>query len=429
MAKFNFNLRNPGISDNCMVHLVVRYNNLMLIFPTGEHINPKFWNKNEQRAKQTREFPNYPEFNRRLSNIKSKAESLFTRFLNDNTNRPPTIEEFRKILKIEFNKVPTLQKTSLFNYIEQFIKESGTRLNEATGKPLSRSTILIYKNHLRLLKNYETRTKKRVDFDTIDLDFYHDFLEFLQVDNQFSSNTVGKHIKTLKIFLNDATERGINKNLAFKSKRFKVTGENVEAIYLNELELKELYNLNLSWNKRLEKARDLFLVGCWTGLRFSDFSQIKQTNIKDSYIKIETQKTKESVVIPIHKVVKEILLKYGNGSGVYLPPTISNAKLNYYLKEIGEMIPLLHSNETFQKTKAGKLIYITKKKYELITTHTARRSFATNLYLSGFPSISIMKITGHRTEEAFLGYIKVTPEDNAKLLKLHWGIDSELKVV
>ena len=429
MAKFNFNLRNPGKSDNCLVKLVIRYNNLILVFYTSEHINPKHWSAEEQRAKHTKEFPQCPEFNRRLSNIKSKAETIFTRFLNDNENRPPTPEEFRFLLKQEFDKEPAPTKLDLLGFIQKFIEETGSRSNHRTGKPISKATIQGYRNHLRILEDFRNKTKKRIDFDAIDLGFYYDFIEFLQKQYLFSSNTIGKHIKTLKIFLNDATERGININRAYKGKKFTVVGEKVDSIYLTEKELDEIYKLDLTANNRLEKVRDLFLVGCWTGLRFSDFSQIKAENINGDFIKIETQKTRESVVIPIYWAVREIMNKYANQHQNSLPPAISNAKMNLYIKEIGAMIESLHQKETYQKTKGGVVVSRTNKKHELITTHTARRSFATNLFLSGFPSISIMKITGHRTEDAFLGYIKITPEDNAKLLQLHWQEKQLLRVV
>lgn len=429
MAKFNFNLRNPGKSDYCVIKLIIRYNNEILAYYTGESINPKYWNADEQRAKHTKDFPQYPEFNRRLSYIKSQAETVFTRFLNDNNSRFPTIEELRKLLKQEFNKEPKAIKQDLLGFIEQFIEEASVIVNTTTGKPVAITTIQSYKNHLRLLKGFQHKNRAKVNFDSIDLDFYHDFVEYLQKEHRFSTNTIGKHIKTLKVILNDASERGLNMNKAYKSKRFKVIGEKTDAIYLNEKELQELYNLDLSGNKRLEKARDLFLVGCWTGLRFSDFSQIQPKNIFQDFIKIETKKTNESVVIPIHPIVRAIMNKYAHESLNSLPSSISNAKLNKYIKEVGEMVNNLHKRESFQKTKGGVVVVTTNKKYELITTHTARRSFSTNLFLSGFPAISIMKITGHRTEKAFLTYIKMTSEDNAKLLQFHWADKQSLRIV
>ena len=120
------------------------------------------------------------------------------------------------------------------------------------------------------------------------------------------------------------------------------------------------------------------------------------------------------VIIPLKDYVKEILRKYEG-----IPPSaISNQKMNEYLKELGEAAAI-KDDIVIASTKGGKRHIETYKKFELITTHTARRSFATNAYLQNVPTISIMKITGHRTEKSFLKYIKISQEDNANKLVNH----------
>ena len=172
--------------------------------------------------------------------------------------------------------------------------------------------------------------------------------------------------------------------------------------------------LDLSDDLRIDRVRDMFLVGCYTGLRFSDLSQLKIENIQKGkrVIKVRTQKTEETVVIPIGSVVNRLIEKY---DGHF--PVISNDKMNEYLKEVGEKATLKEKEIIY--TKGGKRKREVYKKWELITVHTARRSFATNAFLQGVPSISIMKITGHRTEKNFLQYIKITQEDNANKLIDH----------
>ncbi|WP_423130635.1 site-specific integrase [Gaoshiqia sp. Z1-71] len=184
---------------------------------------------------------------------------------------------------------------------------------------------------------------------------------------------------------------------------------------MNEKELDILYNLDLVENKRLDRIRDLFLVGAWTGCRFSDFSTIGPDQITNGFLYVQQAKTGAKVVIPLHPVVKAILQKY-NG---ILPDAPSNQKFNDYIKEVGELAGI-NTPTAKRLTRGGKRITQSFPKWELISSHTARRSFATNLYKSGFPSISIMQITGHTTEKAFLKYIKVTPEEHAHLLAEHW---------
>jgi len=216
--------------------------------------------------------------------------------------------------------------------------------------------------------------------------------------------------------MREAFERGLTKNLQFQSKRFKKIQEESQSIYLNEQELKLLTELNLTENHRLDKVRDLFLIGCYTGLRFSDLTQLSIENLSKSkkVIKIKTQKTEETVVIPINSIVKRIIDKY---EGKF-PTAISNEKMNSYLKELAEKTNLSQSIIKIA-TKGGIRTKEVLKKHELVTVHTARRSFATNAYLSGVPTLSIMKITGHKTEKSFLAYIKISQEENANKLFTH----------
>jgi integrase len=437
MAKFNLNLREPDSESETAIHLVIRWNNNRMVYPTKESIEPGFWEndktkRNFQRAIETRRFPTYPEFNARLDDVANRAKDVFRRFSNDN-KREPNIDELRSLLNIEFNRESPKDKLTLFKFIEQFIEQTKTRINPKSGQTINQRTVQKYNTTFDLLKDFQKKTKRKVDFDSISLDFYYDLSTYLMQERNYATNTVGKHIQTLKVFLNAAIDSGINKNIAHKSSRFKVVSEQSDSIYLSEKELEDLYNLDLSNNSRLERVRDLFIVGCWTGLRFSDFSDIKPENINNNFITVKTKKTGESVVIPIHKTVMEIMKKYKSRYPNSLPPAISNVKMNLYLKEFGNKefknkVECLHVTTPISITKGGLNVSTNYKKHELITTHTARRSFATNLYLSEFPAISIMKIAGHRTEKAFMKYIKITPDENAKLLHLHWENKNKLKI-
>jgi integrase len=167
---------------------------------------------------------------------------------------------------------------------------------------------------------------------------------------------------------------------------------------------------------KLDRVRDLFLVGCWTGLRFSDFTRINKNNIKKDRIEITTQKTNTKIIIPIFKIVRAILFKY-NGD---LPRAISNQKMNEYLKDICKLIPELNVPSEKSLTKGGLKVVENKLKYELVQCHTARRSFATNMYLDNLQIYHIMGITGHQTEKQFLRYIKMTNDESANVIELHW---------
>lgn len=430
MAKINFYLRDKNTETDTPILMYVSYNGVRLTkYPTGETIEPKFWDTTTQRAKQTKKFPTHPEFNSRLSNIGTVAENILRQYMNDNHQQPPTVETYRALLNQSLNKTPKeelVKPLDLFGFMDSYLTEYETRIYEKTGRPITNTTMRVYKQAFRVLKGFKEKEYKTREFSfaQIDNDFYRNFRNYLVTQN-FSTNTIGKHIRTLKTFFLEAKERDLMPN--FNPKKFKSLSEVSDAIYLKECELNTLFALDLSQDPRLEKVRDLFLVGCWTGLRFSDFTRIKKENMDGEFIEMETQKTGEVVVIPIHWQVEAILKRYEGKTPNSLPKPISNQKMNNYLKELGKIAGFEETvSETI--TKGGIRQTVNYPKSELITTHTARRSFATNQYLAGCPATSIMKITGHRTEKAFMKYIKITPREHANKLRELWRQNSATSV-
>ena len=275
------------------------------------------------------------------------------------------------------------------------------------------------------MRNFQKTRKRIIDFKTIDLDFYHDFLQYLTEELDLATNTIGKDIKTLKTILNDATERGFNSNLAFRSKSFVKPTEESDSIYLNNEELSELISLDLSDDPELDNGRYLFLLGCYTGLRYSDFSLLTLDHINGGYIEIKQKKGNARITIPVRKEFVKLLNDH-NGS---LPKNLDNGSMNKLLKVLGKKIKGLHIKVYKSITKGGVKVEQTCNKWELLTTHTARRSFATNLFLAGVNHITIMAITGHKTYNSFIKYIKLDGKDHAKILNDFLNENSKLSIV
>lgn len=420
MANFNLYLRYPQGRVTSKIVLDIRYNqnsnkvNIQL----DEEIEVELWDKKTQRPKRAGKYKNNYEFSRRLDVIIDESKEIYRRYLNDNRLEPPP-QVFKALLLEAFKPklTPHQKKLTFIEFIEQFIEER----EKPQIKPFASGTIRTYKNTLRLLKDFSNLYPKykKLDFDLIDFNFSNDFSKYLIEVLTYSTNTIGSQVKNLRTFLNDATEKGINTNLAYKVKGFKKVYEDAENVYLNTDEIQILFDLDLSKKPKLERVRDLLIVGCWTGFRFSDFTTIAPEDIRNGFIHKLTIKTNERVVIPIHKQVFEVMKRYKDKTPNSLPPPISNVKMNEYLKELCELAGF-NEKVTIHFTKGGKKVVETYQKYELVSTHTARRSFATNQYLSNFPIISLMAITGHRNEKSFLKYIKVTKEQHAKLLQTHW---------
>jgi integrase len=434
MANYYFRLRDNSANKPTPIILFAQINGNRIKCKTNEVIMPSLWdseNKLPTRIKETK------KLTERLTYLLATANDTFLFFRDVLKVSEPGAADYQKKfyelagINTAIEKTPkTEKKLNLFEFIDKFIFDAHHRQNEITGEKIAINTIKVYRQCRNLLKEF-TDTKYKVDFNRLSLDFFLDFKEFLTVKKKFGTNTIGKHIKTLKTFINEANELGYSEIVAHKSKRFKVIQVQTDTIYLTENELSELYKMDLSKKPHMERIRDLFLVGCYTGLRFSDFTNIQPENIKGDFIEITAQKTNDAVVIPIHPIVNEIMNKYAGKYINCLPPAISNQKFNSYIKEICKNVDALNTPVKTKENKSGKPQLLNKvKKYELVSTHTARRSFATNQYNKGISASILMKITGHKTERSFYTYIRQTPKENAERLKELWSKEyAHLKVV
>lgn len=426
MAAFNFYLRDKNANKETPIVLFVYYNHQRFKIPTGKKIHPKCWNENKQRARSSATSTSPVEFNAALNSMIAAAKNLPLKLGNE-LGRPPSSHELKEAIKKAFmpeaeGKVKEIEKPSFFEAFARFIKESetGERLT-VNGTRYSQRLIKKYKTTETRLKEF---TKKyHLEFENIDQAFHKKFTQFL-TSKGYRPNTVGKYFAVVKTFMNYATENGYNSNTHFRQKSFKVINQTGYSIYLTKAEINDLWELDLSKESRLEAVRDLFLVGCHTGLRYGDLARLNKSHVDDGFIRIKTQKTENKVIIPVHEIVEKIMLRYDG-----FPKAISNQKTNKYLKEITALVPSLQKIEEVEQVEGGRKVARYIPKWQLVTTHTARRSFATNLYKDGeMTAVDIMKITGHRTEEAFFRYIKVTNEEAANKLKSTWENERKQKV-
>lgn len=422
MAIIKFYLKRPdesetvvfarfSISEPLLINGKLKYDYMK--YYTSESINPIFWNSKTCRAKNTTKFAEAPEFNQRLDTIESIINATLLEFKNNGIT--PTKVEFKNELDklIKPNKLGDKSgfsgdKTDIARMnLVQFTQHLIDTL------PLKKSTLTSYGIVKGNLTEFEIKHQTVLTFKNADIDFYNSFVKYLS-GLGLGQNTIGTRIKIVKTILNNANDRGIAVSTDYKKKSFAKPKEETENIYLNETELTAIYNLT-DLPKHLESVRDMFLIGCYTGLRYSDLIRLTKDNItSDNTIKIKTLKTEKIIDVPIHSKVKQILEKYN----YQLPKPISNQKYNEYIKDVVKEAEIKEPILKQYRIK-GKQVNITELKYKLVTSHTARRSFATNAFLSDVPVLAIMRITGHKTESAFMKYIKMSAKDNAIKLKSH----------
>jgi integrase len=411
----SFYLKRANGKQSSAIYARICYHGLKLKYYPSFKINPKYWNAEKQRARAINDFPGHKNFNRSLDNVVRHAEDLLREYQNDNDGKIPSKENLKELLDAKIKNV-VKDAVTFLSFFQQVIDdtESGVRFNEKTGKPINEATIKTYKTIYNHLIQFQNKKRKRIDFVDITGTFNSDYKRYLVTELKFATNTIGKHIQIIKLVMEDARKKKLHTNLDYQS--FTVTREDVDAIYLNETELKALEAIDLSDQPTYQNVRDLILVGCYTGLRYSDFSVLEPSSIKGGYIEITQIKTGDEVVIPVHDVVSRIIEKYGGN----LPQAYSNQKMNEYIKLVAEKAVGFDQKVTLEYTKGGQKLVEVSEKWELISTHTARRSFATNEFIAGTPPLTIMAITGHKTETAFMRYIRVTNREKAELMKLDW---------
>ena len=258
-----------------------------------------------------------------------------------------------------------------------------------------------------VLKNYLGERGQKFTFDDVNYEFYCSYVDYLQ-KRGFKPNTVGDHVKKLKAVMNSAFKKELHNNQAYRT--FVKPSVEVFNVYLTDDEISSLLSLEFS-DSQSTKVRDLFIISCRTGLRFSDAIRLTSDMIQNGRIHIWQQKTSDDIVIPAHPDVIDILNRYGGKS-----PNVSKWFMNSQIKVIARAAGITQK-VTYTTVEANNVKRtVTQEKCELITSHTARRSFATNAYLAGIPTISIMKLTGHKSESSFMKYIKITKEQIADQL-------------
>jgi len=398
-------------------------------------VNPELWDSNRMepldiRSKINRDIikehkERNPNIETQIHNIRSRikeVERFANSFISMRILNKDTIDfdELRNYLDAQIQPLkrtskPTEKTDNLLIYLESFIKgmKKGTILitsRNGTGKQYRPTTIKAYQSLLTNLIEYlKLKRRKGILFDQIDTDFYKSFQLFVYGQG-FTPNHFGNLIKNLKHVMKRAQLDRLHINESYKL--FKKTSNDSDSIALTIAEVQRLYEYRFKPSDKLEKYRDIFLVGIYTAMRFSDYSRLDHTNFKtlgsgQEVVSIKHKKTGREVMIPVKPELKEIMEKYD-----YQIPQISEQKMNQNIKAVAQVVGFTKTIKV-QKHSGGKETTIEKSMHELFTTHTARRTGCTIFYKVGIPTIDIMMLSGHSTEKEFLNYIKIGPEDTA----------------
>ena len=411
--RFAFKTSKAKLEENknlqSLIFLFFSYGKIRFKYSTGYKSCFNDWDFKKQRIKNKVGIENKDKINEDLSDLENQLNKECANILNESKNISNELLKYK--LDIFTKKIEPHQEINtnltFFQVIDKYIQEKESHI--------SIITIRSYKQTKKRLEEYEKHYNRKLMFDFINISFYNEFNTFME-SKDYALNTIGKHIKNLKTFLNYALAEGYSSNQKFKSKDFKVATETTTEIYLTDSEIKEMFDKDLSKYPEVELARDVFLIGCYTGQRISDYNNLSENDIIEidgiQFFKIKQQKNKKynrEVLCPITKEMRKIMNKRHNKKP---PRKIAESYLNDYIKQVGQM---LKWNELVkcEFTKGGKTVTKMIPKYDLIKSHTARRSFCTNKYKAGMSVYDIMLFSGHTTEKEFYKYIRIKDEERA----------------
>ncbi|MDG2058623.1 MAG: phage integrase SAM-like domain-containing protein, partial [Flavobacteriales bacterium] len=263
MAKVKYYLKDKNLEQKTAIRLYFNYNNEVFKYSTKLSIEPRKWDSKTCRVKSQ---ANYSiEYNRELNVIADEIMKIYLNLKNSNEIISKNILKDRLDIALE-----RTEEEDFFAYTKIYL-EQRCELKYTTKRD--------YLQTYNTLKEFEISTGYIVSFESINLDFYNRFKHYILNTLNHSINTFGKRIKIIKSILNYATEIGVNKNTEFLKKGFKVLSEKKKHQYLTVKEIENIRTLELK--DSLDKSRDIFLLMCYLGLRFSDYPKITRNNINE----------------------------------------------------------------------------------------------------------------------------------------------------
>lgn len=412
MHTINFTIKKNHIKKDGTTPIYLQYNfsrEKRTLIKTGKFIEPKYWNHNLKDVR--RNHPEYEYISKYLRSIKLKLECIVDECILK--GKTPTISYIDE----QFTLSTSPEKNQKLNFFERYDEFTTSKKGQVVD-----DVIKDYNSLKKHLEGFQKHRKREIVFSDINPKFYDGFVDYLSYhaikpnkEVGLRRSTVGKQIKNLKVFINYEVRNNYTQPIDISA--FKTINSNATDIYITEQEIEDLLNLDFSQNIEFDRLRDLFVIGCETGMRFSDFSRLKRYhfNIDKGVISINMQKIGSRVVIPISTRLKAILKKYN-----YSPPNnITSHDFNKNIKTIGQLAKI--NSPVVKLKEVGNIkteeVFL---KYECMSSHTCRRSFCTNQFKQGMHSILIRRISGHSDERSFLKYIKIDEEEAAQMMLDFW---------
>jgi len=425
--KAKFYLRdNPDKLGKVPIFLYIHHKGEQFIYYTGIKIDPgkKTIEKNpESKFKNKVTWSNWNDkndpsqvrgkgelitiINSKLKRIQAEAETAFAKGQGDvDFTKDYFIQNMPYMNKLYGDVEAKLKEPDFFNVWEQYIQSGKTQKSWTQGTVNRMNTL---RAELEKLDK-----KNKIKFSTINESFLEMFLQ-QHYDQGWLNSYTAKNYKVLKGFLHWSTRRGFNTNLAYQGFEVKLKTPRIDDnIYtLEDQELDKIMNMKVK-SPEQEVTRDCFVFQCYSGMRFGDMLNLKNSDINSKSIHIKTEKTGQPVDIPLNNITKRIIQKYkGSPDGMALP-VISNQKYNKAIQRMGKDAKLNRIVEYVNFCGSEK-VTDEFKLYQKMTSHTGRKSFIKiGLIYLGIKVEEMIKITGHSLDQ-IRAYYDLTNEEKEKI--------------
>lgn len=396
--------------------------NIDIFVPLNIYVNHAHWDSERQKIRNFIELKNRDVINSKLVGLKGYVFDEYnvgnmSGVIFDKIWLADLVKKYFERPVNEVNKTNLLHHVYYLDFVRYWLDDKAATWKNSKNKYLEHSAIEQYNSFYKIIEGFQKSKNVKLKLKTLSSTEIQGFVDYLQKEQNYSSETTKRHVGRFKFFCNRAEGLNLEVNKSYKEGVFVEKDDDILEPYLNEDEITRIFKYDFTHDVTMDNVRDNFIIGLWTGLRISDFNnRLNISNIKDDFIEIKTKKTSQWTSIPLHPHVKKVLSKrFGN-----LPEKISDQKFNDYIKDIcmlcniDEVIPGKIFDADTKRNKSGYY-----KKYLLVSSHICRRSFATNLF-GLVPNSVIQNVGAWKTETMMLHYIKKSKREHAEILKKTW---------
>jgi integrase len=407
MINVSFYLSAPKAKNFSSLYVSVTSAKERLRFPTGEKLPAQYCNLRKKKGKDLlkKNTAFYLELDKKLNDLRT----LFFRIAYDLEARLHRIARPEEIKEEYFARTKAqhqqYDEAVIMPLYIKFIK-SGAIVNANSSSSMKFFTAL--ETHL---ENFQEFRKKKITLSEINLEFWESFKSYFSVELEISNISSNNYLKRLKRFIVYAIDEGYL-DVRIPVKKFSYFEElhtdDMALVALDEEELAKFFELDLSTDENEALVRDQFLVECYTGQRYSDLdSVLKNIDLEKDAVTIYQVKTNSRVSIPITEKLRQPIVRLKNRFQQEEIPVLSNLEFNKYLKEIGKKAGMNQQVSVLRLTGKTKSETISAK-WELLGSHTGRRTFCTYALSKGIEAELIMRVTGHKTYATFRKYLRLS---------------------